>query len=448
MTHTGNARRIRNSPRAIGKEMSRMNYSELTEAQRDAEYAALRGDFEKYKAKGLRLDMSRGKPSAQQVELSQEMLGVISTPEDCLTAGGFDCRNYGVLDGIPEAKKIFSDILGIPTENIIVAGNSSLNIMYDEMARLMLYGAAGTEQPWSKQENIKFICPCPGYDRHFAICESFGIEMINVDMTPDGPDMDAVEELIRDSSVKGIWCVPKYSNPDGITYSDETVRRFAALKPAAPDFRIFWDNAYIVHSFSDDDTPVLNIFDEAKKCGNEDIVITFTSTSKISFPGSGVAVMAASDANIAHTKSKMAIQTIGYDKLNMMRHVKFFGSKDGLMEHMKRHAAIIKPKFDAVLETFDSELTPCGIAEWTKPIGGYFLSLNVPDGCAKRVYDLAAEAGVTLTNAGATFPYGRDPRDRNLRIAPTFPTADEMKMASKVLCLCVKLAALEKLGAR
>ena len=425
-----------------------MTYSEMTGAQRAEEYASLLKEFEEYKAKGLKLDMSRGKPSAQQLELSQGMLGVISEPSDCFTENGFDCRNYGVLDGIPEAKQIFSEILGIPSKNIIVAGNSSLNIMYDEMARLMLFGAAGVEKPWSHEEHVKFLCPVPGYDRHFSICEGFGIEMINVDMTPTGPDMDQVEELVKDSSVKGIWCIPKYSNPEGITYSDETVRRFAALKPAAPDFRIFWDNAYIIHSFSDDDEKVLNIFDEAKKCGNEDIVLTFMSTSKISFPGSGVAVMAASDANIAHTKSKMAIQTIGYDKLNMMRHVKFFGSVDGLMEHMKKHAAIIKPKFDAVLSTFDKMLSPYGVAEWTKPIGGYFLSLNVPDGCAKRVYELAAEAGVTLTNAGATFPYGRDPRDRNLRIAPTYPTADEMKTASTVLCLCVRLAALEKLGVK
>ena len=317
--------------------------------------------------------------------------------------------------------------------------------MYDEIARLMLYGAAGVEEPWAKQERIKFLCPVPGYDRHFGICESLGIEMINVDMTPNGPDMNQVEELVRDPSVKGIWCVPKYSNPEGITYSDETVQRFAALKPAASDFRIFWDNAYIIHTFSDSDTRLLNIFDEAKKYGNEDIVLIFMSTSKISFPGSGVAVMAASDANIAHTKSKMAIQTIGYDKLNMMRHVKFFGSVDGLMDHMKKHADIIKPKFDAVLSTFENMLAPYGVANWTKPIGGYFLSLNVRQGCAKRVYELAKEAGVTLTEAGATFPYKHDPRDCNLRIAPTYPTVEEMETASTILCLCVRAAALEKM---
>ena len=422
-----------------------MLYKEMTEAQRADEYKLLCEKLDEYKRMNLKLDMSRGKPSAEQLELSQGMLGVINSPEDCFTEGGFDCRNYGVLDGIPEAKQIFSEILDVPSKNIIVAGKSSLNIMYDEIARLMLYGAAGVEEPWAKQERIKFLCPVPGYDRHFGICESLGIEMINVDMTPNGPDMNQVEELVRDPSVKGIWCVPKYSNPEGITYSDETVQRFAALKPAAPDFRIFWDNAYIIHTFSDSDTRLLNIFDEAKKYGNEDIVLIFMSTSKISFPGSGVAVMAASDANIAHTKSKMAIQTIGYDKLNMMRHVKFFGSVDGLMDHMKKHADIIKPKFDAVLSTFENMLAPYGVANWTKPIGGYFLSLNVRQGCAKRVYELAKEAGVTLTEAGATFPYKHDPRDCNLRIAPTYPTVEEMETASAILCLCVRGAALEKM---
>ena len=422
-----------------------MLYKEMTEAQRADEYKLLCEKLDEYNRMTLKLDMSRGKPSAEQLELSQGMLGVINSPEDCFTEGGFDCRNYGVLDGIPEAKQIFSEILDVPSKNIIVAGNSSLNIMYDEIARLMLYGAAGVEEPWAKQERIKFLCPVPGYDRHFGICESLGIEMINVDMTPNGPDMNQVEELVRDPSVKGIWCVPKYSNPEGITYSDETVQRFAALKPAAPDFRIFWDNAYIIHTFSDSDTRLLNIFDEAKKYGNEDIVLIFMSTSKISFPGSGVAVMAASDANIAHTKSKMAIQTIGYDKLNMMRHVKFFGSVDGLMDHMKKHADIIKPKFDAVLSTFENMLAPYGVANWTKPIGGYFLSLNVRQGCAKRVYELAKEAGVTLTEAGATFPYKHDPRDCNLRIAPTYPTVEEMETASAILCLCVRAAALEKM---
>ena len=423
-----------------------MNYTEMTSEERAAELAKVRAEYESYAAQGLKLDMSRGKPSAAQLALSEGMLGIMSSAADCFTETGFDCRNYGVLDGIPEAKRIFSDILGIPAANIIVAGNSSLNIMYDELARLMLYGAVGVEKPWAHEENIKFICAVPGYDRHFTICEALGIELVNVDMTLEGPDMDAVEELVRDPSVKGMWCVPKYSNPDGITYSDETVRRFARLAPAAPNFRVFWDEAYIVHSFSEEDDQLLNIFDEAGKCGTLDHFLIFTSTSKITFPGSGVAVMAASDRNIAFTKSKMTYQTIGYDKLNMMRHVKFFGSADGIREHMKKHAAIIRPKFEAVLSTFDRELSGKGIAEWTKPIGGYFLSLNVMDGCAKRVFELCAGAGVTLTDVGATFPYKNDPRDRNLRIAPTFPTAEEMAVAASVLCVCVKLAALEKLA--
>lgn len=423
-----------------------MNYREMTEEERAQELAAVRSKYQDYVSQGLRLDMSRGKPSAAQLELSEGMLGIMSSAADCFTEGGFDCRNYGVLDGIPEAKQIFADILGIPASNIIVAGNSSLNIMYDELARLMLYGAAGVERPWAHEAGIKFICAVPGYDRHFAICEALGIEMVTVDMTPEGPDMDAVEALVRDPSVKGMWCVPKYSNPDGITYSDETVRRFARLAPAAPDFRVFWDEAYIVHSFSEEDDRLLSIYDEASACGTLDNFLIFTSTSKITFPGSGVAVMAASDRNIAFTKSKMTYQTIGYDKLNMMRHVKFFGSSDGIRRHMEKHAAIIRPKFEAVLSTFERELGGKGIAEWTKPIGGYFLSLNVMDGCARRVFELCADAGVTLTDVGATFPYKRDPRDRNLRIAPTFPTAEEMAVAAEVLCVCVRLAALEKLG--
>lgn len=422
-----------------------MNYAEMTAEQRKKEYDSLLNEYKEYGMRKLRLDMSRGKPSAAQLMLSQDMLGVISTSDDCKTEDGFDCRNYGVLDGIPEAKKIFADILQVPTKNIIVTGNSSLNIMYDEFVRLMLYGAANVDEPWCKKEHIKFLCPVPGYDRHFEICESLGIEMINIPTLSDGPDMDLVEEYIKDESVKGMWCVPKYSNPEGITYSDETVRRFAALKPAARDFRIFWDNAYVVHNFDGNDTKLLNIFDEVKKYGNEDMVLIFTSTSKISFPGSGVAVLAASDANIAHTKSKMSIQTIGYDKLNMMRHVKFFKSMDGVIDHMKKHAEIIRPHFETVLRIFDEKLEPSGIAKWTKPTGGYFISLDLPDGCAKRVFDLAQSVGVTLTSAGATFPYHRDPNDRNLRIAPTYPTIDELATATEVLCVCAKMAAIEKM---
>ena len=417
----------------------------MSQAELALEMKHMTEEYNNWKSKGLKLDMSRGKPGKEQLALTQDMLGVISSPKDCITESGLDCRNYGLLDGIPEAKRIFSDILGIPTKNLIVAGNSSLNIMYDEMSRAMLFGVVGSERPWCREEKIKFLCPVPGYDRHFSICELMGIEMICVDMTPEGPDMDTVERLVSaDPSIKGIWCVPKYSNPDGIVYSDETIRRFAALRTAAPDFRIFWDNAYVVHSFDGEPAEQLNLFHEAAKYGNQDKVLMFTSTSKISFPGSGLAVLAASDANIRRTCQSLSIQTIGYDKLNQMRHVKFFGSAEGIMDHMRKHAAIIKPKFEILFDALDS-IAEYGITEWIRPKGGYFIGLNVPDGCASRVYQLMNEAGVTVTHAGATFPYGKDPRDRNLRLAPTFPSNEELTIASKILTVCVRLASVEKL---
>ena len=405
--------------------------------------AALKTRYEEWCNKGLNLDLTRGKPGAEQLALSEEMLGVISTGEDVRCENGLDCRNYGCLDGIPEAKKLFSGLLDIPESMLFIGGNSSLNIMFDTVARCMLFGTVGSDKPWSAQGNIKFLCPSPGYDRHFAICKAMGIEMIPVEIDDDGPDMDAVEKLVStDASVKGIWCVPKFSNPSGYTYSDETVRRFASLKPAAPDFRIFWDNAYAIHEIYDEEVKLLNIFTEAEKYGNKDMIFYFASTSKITFPGSGVAIMAASENNLSQMLPYISAQTIGFDKINQMRHVKYFGDADGVRAHMKKHAAIIRPRFDAVIGAFRENLT--GIATWTEPRGGYFVDLSVPDGCARRVFDLCAAAGVKLTTVGAVYPYGIDPNDRHLRIAPTYPDFGDLTLATEILCLCVKLAVAEK----
>ncbi len=400
--------------------------------------------YEQGKAKGLKLDMSRGKPGPEQLDLTLEMLDCVNARDGYQTANGTDTRNYGLLDGIPEAKAIFADILGVQPENVIVGGNSSLNMMFDYIATAFAKGVCGHE-PWARQGTVKFLCPAPGYDRHFAITEYFGIEMLTVPLLDNGPDMDLVEKLVKDPLVKGIWCVPMYSNPDGITYSDETVRRMAALQPAAEDFRIMWDNAYAVHHLTDTPDTLLNIYKEAAALGKEDMVIEFASTSKISFPGSGIAAMAASPANVADVKKRMTVQTIGHDKLNMLRHVRFFKNADGVREHMKLHAAILRPKFAAVLEALESNLGGKGIARWHKPAGGYFVSVNLLDGCAKETVRLLKEAGVVMTGAGATYPYGRDPRDANIRIAPTYPSLEELKEAMALFCICAELACAKKL---
>ena len=374
------------------------------------------------------------------------MLSIISNRGDCFSASGLDCRNYGILDGLPETKKLFSDLLDIPAKNILVLGNSSLNVMYDTIVRAMLFGVAGGHEPWCRQGRIKFICPSPGYDRHFTICREMGIEMVPVKMNDDGPDMNEVYNIAcSDPSVKGMWCVPKFSNPEGITYSDEVVEQIAMMKPAAPDFRIFWDNAYVVHELYDENVPLANIFELAKQYGTEDNIFYFASTSKITFPGSGLAIMAASDKNLEQIRPIIATQTIGYDKINQMRHVKFFKNADGIRAHMRLHAAILRPKFELVENKFEENLGGLGIAHWTKPRGGYFISLYVNNGCARRVYQLARSVGVTLTTAGSTYPYGRDPYDANLRIAPSYPELDELSQAIEILCSCIKVACAEKI---
>ena len=422
-----------------------MLYTEMTKEQLAAEKAALEKQYADYKAKGLKLDMSRGKPAPEQLDLSIDML-LHCLDGDYKSSNGIDCRNYGVLDGIPEAKKLFEEMLDIGDDEVIVGGNSSLQLMYDTIIRALHFGVYGGDKPWGECGKVKFLCPVPGYDRHFAICESLGIEMIPVQYKNDGPDMDVVEKLVaEDEQIKGIWCVPMYSNPTGITYSDEVVKRFAALRPAAKDFRIFWDNAYCVHHLSDDHDTLLNIIKECRNAGNPDMVFQFTSTSKISFPGGGLAVITASKNNIDFIKNQMTVQTIGFDKLNQLRHCKYFKNFDGIKAHMKKHAAIIQPKFSVVLYVLNKEIAPLGIGSWVSPKGGYFVSFDSMEGCAKRIVSLAAEAGVVMTGAGATYPYGKDPRDCNIRIAPTFPSVDELRQAMEIFCVCVKLASVEKL---
>ncbi len=419
---------------------------EMTKDELLALKATLTEEYKEAQGKGLNLNMSRGKPGASQLELSLPMLDVINSASDMRTVLGNDTRNYGDLDGIGECRKLMADMMSVQKDNVVVCGNSSLNIMYDTISRSVTHGVNGST-PWCKLDKVKFLCPVPGYDRHFKITEYFGIEMINIPLGEDGPDMDMVEKYVNnDEAVKGIWCVPKYSNPTGISYSDEVVRRFANLKPAAGDFRIFWDNAYCIHHlYEDKQDEILNILEECEKAGNPNMVYIFASTSKISFPGSGVSAIATSLENIEFIKSQMTIQTIGHDKINQLRHVRFFKDLDGLKAHMKKHAELMRPKFEAVLDVLDKELTGLGIGSWIEPRGGYFISFNAMEGCAKAIVQKCKEAGVVMTGAGATYPYGKDPEDSNIRIAPSFPTPEEMRAAAELFVLCVKLVSVEKL---
>lgn len=420
-------------------------YTEMTREELQNLYDGLQKEYAQIQSRNLSLDMSRGKPGKEQLDLSEDMLHCIKDSAACMM-DGVDTRNYGVIDGLPSIKKMFAELLGVEDSMVIVGGNSSLTMMYDSVARAMTHGVYGSDMPWGKQEGLKFLCPSPGYDRHFAITEFFGFDLITVPMTEAGPDMDMVEKLVaEDASIKGIWCVPKYSNPDGIVYSDETVRRLAALKPAAKDFRIFYDNAYVVHHLTDEEVEIPEIFSLAREYGNEDMIYEFASTSKICYPGAGVACMVASKANVEFIKKQMFYQTIGPDKINELRHINYFKSVDGIKEHMRKHAQVLRPRFDAVTDTLSRELSGLDIGNWITPKGGYFVSFNAMAGCAKRIVVLMKEAGVVMTGAGATFPYKNDPQDSNIRIAPSFPSVEDLQMAMDIFCVCVKLAAIEKL---
>ncbi|MCI5821644.1 MAG: aminotransferase class I/II-fold pyridoxal phosphate-dependent enzyme [Lachnospiraceae bacterium] len=420
-------------------------YASMTKEQLQEEEAKLRRIYKEYQDKGLKLDMSRGKPSAEQLDLTMDLLNAVDKETVMSAENGLDVRNYGGLDGIPEAKRLLAGMMDAKPEQVIVCGNSSLNIMYDTVARGMIFGYLG-ETPWCKLDKVKFLCPVPGYDRHFAVTEHFGIEMINVPMSEDGPDMDMVEDLVsEDDAIKGIWCVPKYSNPQGVVYSDETVRRMANLKPAAKDFRIFWDNAYAVHHlYGAENGQILNILEECEKAGNPDMVFEFASTSKVSFAGGGIAGFAASPANLADAKKSMTIQTIGYDKVNQLRHAKYFKDFDGIMKHMEKHAALLRPRFELVLNTLEKELSGLDAGTWISPKGGYFITFEAVEGCATRIVELAKQAGVVLTPAGAPYPYGKDPKDSIIRIAPSYPTLEDLGLAAEVFTVCVKLATVEK----
>ena len=420
-------------------------YTEMSETELKEQLAVLTKEYESAKAKGLKLDMSRGKPSPAQIDVSNEILDVVNSKTGCISDSGTDCRNYGIMEGIPEARQLMGEFLRVPKENVFVCGNASLNIMYDCVSSAMLFGMMGST-PWCHLDKVKFLCPVPGYDRHFKITELMGIEMINIPMTENGPDMDMVEKLVSsDSSIKGIWCVPKYSNPQGVVYSDETVKRFAALKPAAKDFRIYWDNAYALHYIYDENIEIPEILSECAKAGNPDLVYEFCSTSKISFAGGGISAIASSEANLKWISKRMNVETISYDKINQLRHVRYFKNGDGLRAHMRKHAEFLRPKFDAVLEILDRELTGLDAGSWMKPMGGYFISFDAVPGCAKAIVNKCKEAGVVLTGAGATYPYGKDPDDSNIRIAPSYPTLEELKQAAELFTLCAKLATVEKL---
>ena len=420
-------------------------YSQTNTENLKNEREKLLKKYSDFKSQNLKLDMSRGKPCTEQLELSSQLLDTVTSKSKYKTESGIDCRNYGILDGIPEIKKLFSELLGVSHENVMIGGNSSLNMMFDVLSCLVTHGISGCT-PWCKQKKIKFLCPVPGYDRHFAILDYFGIEPINVAMLKTGPDMEVVEKIVsQDESVKGIWCVPKYSNPQGITYSDETVRRFARLRPKADDFKIFWDNAYAIHGLTEHDDQLLNLMEECKKTKNEDLPIIFCSTSKMTFPGAGIAAMGTSQNNLKVFKKQYSAQTIGFDKINQLRHLLYFKNLDGIKAHMKKHAAIIKPKFDIVISSLERELSDLDVCSWTYPSGGYFVSVDVLPGCAKGVVKLCKDAGVVMTPAGATYPHGYDPTDSNIRIAPTYPSLDELKQAMDLFCTTVKLTAINKI---
>ena len=419
-------------------------YTDMTAEELQAELKVVEAKYEELKGKGLSLNMARGKPGKEQLDLTSEMMDILTSDSDYM-CDGIDARNYGNLDGLPSCKKLFAEILGVKPENVFVGGNASLQLMYDTISKAYTHGLKNSSKPWAKLDTVKWLCPAPGYDRHFKVSETFGMEMITVPMTPAGPDMDLVEELIRDPAVKGMWCVPKYSNPDGIVYSDETIRRIASMKPAAEDFLLMWDNAYCVHEFFCDFVPFADILGECAKYGNEDMVFEFASTSKITYPGAGVSVFVCSEGNMAYMMKLLNAQIISYDKVNQLRHVRYLKDRAGVLALMKRHAAILAPKFQCVLDNLDREIAPLGFASWQHPMGGYFISVNTLPGTAKTAWQLCKDAGLTMTNAGATFPYGKDPQDSNMRVAPSLPPIEQLQQAMEVYCTSLKLAALRKL---